>query len=64
MTSLSEKALEILQASGKTTFTTSDLISNGFTLETAKVAIEELEDADYIFISKTYINGNIVFELL
>lgn len=34
MSSLSEKALEILQASGKTKFTTLDLITNGFSVET------------------------------
>lgn len=64
MTSLSEKALEILQASDQTTFTNSDLIKNGFTEATAKVAIKELEDAGYIFIRSTYISGNVSFELL
>ena len=61
MTSLSEKALGILQAS---TFTNSDLIKNGFTEATAKVAIKELEDAGYIFIRSTYVSGNVSFELL
>ena len=64
MSSLSEKALQILQASGKTKFTTLDLITNGFSVETANAAIKELEDADYIFIIKTYINENVAFELL
>lgn len=64
MTSLSEKALEILQASDQTTFTNSDLIKNGFTEATAKVAIKELEDSGYIFIRSTYVSGNVSFELL
>ena len=50
MTSLSEKALEILQASDQTIFTNSYLIKNGFSEATAKFAIKELEDDGYIFI--------------
>lgn len=65
MISLSEKALEILQAeTEKTEFSNSDLISNGFSNATAKVAINELEAEGYIFISRTYVNGNVVFELV
>lgn len=65
MTSLSEKALEILQAdTGKTEFSNSDLISNGFSPATAKIAIHELEAEGYIFISRTYVSGNVVFELI
>lgn len=65
MTSLSEKALEILQAeTEKTEFSNSDLISNGFSDATAKVAIHELEANGYIFISRTYVSGNVVFELV
>ena len=65
MTSLSEKALEILQANTeKIEFTNSDLISNGFSDATAKVAINELEAEGYIVISRTYISGNVVFELI
>lgn len=64
MTSLSEKALEILQASAQTIFTNSDLIKNGFSEATAKVAIKELENDGYIFIRSTYISGNVSFELL
>ncbi len=65
MTSLSEKALEILQAdTGKTEFMNSDLIANGFSDVTAKVAINELEAEGYILISRTYVSGNVVFELV
>lgn len=65
MTSLSEKALEILQANTeKTEFSNSDLIKNGFSDATAKVAINELEAKGYIFISRTYVSGNVVFELV
>ena len=65
MISLSEKALEILQAeTKKTEFSNSDLISNGFSNATAKVAINELEAEGYIFISRTNVNGNVVFELV
>lgn len=65
MTSLSEKALEILQAdSEKSEFTNSDLIAKGFSDATAKVAIKELEDEGYIVISRTYVSGNVVFELV
>lgn len=65
MTSLSEKALEILQAnSEKSEFTNSDLIAKGFSTATTKVAIKELEENGYIFISRTFINGNVMFELL
>lgn len=65
MISLSEKALEILQAeTEKTEFSNSDLISNGFSNATVKVAINELEAEGYIFISRTYVNGNVVFELV
>lgn len=64
MTSLSEKALEILQASDQTIFTNSDLIKNGFSEATAKVAIKELEDDGYIFIRSKYISGNVSFELV
>lgn len=65
MTSLSEKALEILQADkDKTEFSNSDLIANGFSVATAKVAIKELEEEGYIFISRTYVSGNVVFELV
>ena len=65
MTSLSEKALEILQADkDKTEFSNSDLIENGFSVATAKVAIKELEEEGYIFISRTYVSGNVVFELV
>lgn len=64
MTSLSEKALEVLRASDQTSFTNSDLIKNGFSESTAKVAIKELEDAGYIFIQSIYVNGNVSFELL
>ena len=64
MTSLSEKALEILQASDQTIFTNSDLIKNVFSEATAKVAIKELEDDGYIFIRSKYISGNVSFELV
>ena len=64
MTSLSEKAVEILQASDQTIFTNSDLIKNGFSEATAKVAIKELEDDGYIFIRSKYISGNVSFELV
>ena len=65
MTSLSEKALEILQANTeKTEFSNSCLIKNGFSDATAKVAINELEAEGYIVISRTYISGNVVFELI
>lgn len=65
MTSLSEKALEILQANTeKTEFSNSYLIKNGFSGATAKVAINELEAEGYIVISRTYISGNVVFELI
>lgn len=65
MTSLSEKALEILQANKeKTEFSNSYLIKNGFSDATAKVAINELEAEGYIVISRTYISGNVVFELI
>ena len=65
MTSLSEKALEILQANTeKTEFSKSYLIKNGFSDATAKVAINELEAEGYIVISRTYIRGNVVFELI
>lgn len=65
MTSLSEKALEILQANTeKTEFSNSYLIKNGFSDAAAKVAINELEAEGYIVISRTYISGNVVFELI
>ena len=64
MTSLSEKALEILQASGETNFTSFYLINNGFSKATAKGVINELEDAGYIFTKKLFVNGNVSFELL
>lgn len=65
MTSLSEKALEILQAnSEKSEFTNSDLVSHGFSDATAKVVIKELEEEGYIVVSRTYVSGNVVFELV
>lgn len=65
MTALSEKALNLLQAdSDKSEFTNSDLIKNGFSSETAKLAISELETNGYISINRTFINGNVAFELL
>ena len=64
MTSLSEKALKILQANEKKEFTNSDLVKNGFSEATAKLAIKELEDEGYIEIRTTYINGNSSFQLL
>ncbi|MCI7129604.1 MAG: hypothetical protein MSA09_03400 [Lachnospiraceae bacterium] len=65
MTSLSEKALEILQAdTEKTEFSNSDLISHGFSDASAKIAIKELEESGYIFKKKTYVSGNAVFVLL
>lgn len=65
MTSLSEKALEILQAENdKHEFTNSYLIANGFSKSTAKLAIKELEENGYISISRTFVNGNVTFELL
>lgn len=65
MTSLSEKALEILQAdNNKHEFTNSYLTANGFSKSTAKIVIKELEENGYISISRTFVNGNVTFELL
>ena len=65
MSELSKKALGFLQASAeKPEYFISDLTSYGFSEATAKIAIDELENAGYIFISRSYISGNVVFELL
>lgn len=65
MSILSMKALEILQAlDDKPEFFTFDLTSNGFSETTAKLAIKELEENGYIFISRTFVNGNVAFVLL
>lgn len=65
MSELSMKALEILQAlDTKPELFTTDLVSNGFSEAAAKSAINELEENGYIFITRTFINGNVAFELL
>lgn len=65
MTLLSKKALEILQANTeKQVFTNSILIAAGFSEETAKAAVKELESSGYIFIEATYIDGSCRFSLL
>ena len=65
MTSLSEKALEILQADTENTeFSNSDLIAKGFSDASAKIAIKELEENGYIVIIREYVTGNVVFELV
>lgn len=65
MSIFSLKALEILRAlDNKPEFYTSDLVSNGFSGTTAKLIVKELEENGYIFVSRTYINGNVAFELL
>lgn len=65
MTALSETALELLRANtDNTEFSNSFLIANGFSVSTAKLAIKELEESGYIYIDRTYINGNVVFTLV
>ena len=65
MTSLSEKALEILQADTENTeFSNSDLIAKGFSDASAKIAIKELEENGCIYVKKTYVNGTPAYALL
>lgn len=65
MSELSLKALEILQSHDtKIEFHNSDLVSCGFSEATTKFIINELEENSCIFITKTFINGNVMFELL
>ncbi len=65
MTEIAEKALTVLQSfNDKTDFSNSDLTSNGFTENEAKLAIKELETNGYIVIRTTYISGNSSFKLI
>lgn len=65
MTSLSEKALKVLQADfGNSSFTCSELISKGFSNAEATAIIKDLEENDYIYIEKTYVSGTPAYALL
>lgn len=65
MSELSMKALQILQAlDTKIEFLVSDLTAKGFSESSAKFVINELEENNYIFITKTFINGNVAFVLV
>lgn len=63
LTALSSKALEILQGIDQTEFTNSDLTNNGFSKSEAQLAIKELEDECYIYITGHYLTGNVTFKL-
>lgn len=67
MTSLSEKALKVLQADfGNSSFTCSELISKGFSNAEATAIIKDLEENGYIYIyiEKTYVSGTPAYALL
>lgn len=65
MTSLSEKALEILQVDfGKSSFTCSELVSRGFSNAEATAIIKDLEENGCIYVKKTYVNGTPAYALL
>lgn len=65
MTAIAEKALSTLKAINKKgDYSNSDLTSNGFSENEAKLAISELEEHGFVAIITTYINGNVSFQLI
>lgn len=64
MTSLSEKALEILQADFEnSSFIISKLIEKGFSNAEATAVIKELEENGYIYVKKIYVSGTPAYAL-
>lgn len=67
MTSLSEKALKLLQADfgeSSSSFICSELVSKGFSNAEATAIIKELEENGCIYVKKTYVNGTSAYALL
>ena len=63
MSELSKNALAILQEkckTGKKRFSDTDLIRSGYSYQTAKIAINELEESGYIEVDYQSINHNFV----
>lgn len=65
MSDISMKVLEFLQANyKKSSFTSKELISKGFSEMEVTIALKELEEYGYIYVKNTYVNGSLTYALL